>query len=328
MKRQLYLIALSFILSGCSVEGQETSSLANNAAENEALIATTEYGSFPETIEPSEESTDSDGDNYKENYPEWFSELAKSYQLACDSLNKGYSVSIGKSKPEKGSFNDSDIYSYYRINIDMGSAIPNATFQEVNSVLSHSYTISFTDHITTPEIRDVVTLTILALDPSIDLSAAEQLASQLSTSYTGNGSASDVLDCGDYYIFFLDGPTIGTLIGSEYPDLIAKYHKDVNQIPQNLSEYSEASQDILSSPLNKGLPIYVDATVENFIPQTKGFYTLLVKTEDNIPYKFILLFDNFCHRFQEGEHFRFYGIIAADQQIRLEYALKLYTESN
>lgn len=248
-----------------------------------------------------------------DSFPEYFTELVEQYNTIGEENNLSYETPISVSSR----YDKDSNYTEYTFNItslnDSSSEMISLT-QYDNAELKKSFNGYFDDKFDRKTLKDFLTASIMIADKSLSFSDATNAMKNLVNSYKGTGY-SDIYKT-DTYNIFLGKVSISA------SENTAIYMIPVQEINTSVDEslYQAVDYDTLSSPLNSGETVKINATVQSVdYSNSLSPNTMKVFDSDNNTFKIFFMFDYFCKEFEPGESYTFYGVVTKSGGLRLEH---------
>lgn len=150
-------------------------------------------------------------------------------------------------------------------------------------------------------------------NPKISFEQASIDAQNLINSYNGV-DYSDIYRTDTYSILLHDETLINPCTA-----LYVMHNEEINPIV-DINSYSAGTYEIITSPLNAGLPIHIDGVIiDDLITDSIGHSTLNVVDESGNVIVLHLSYPKFCIDLGTNKKYTFYGIVTKNAGLRLEY---------
>lgn len=290
----VFLCVTVISCAGCSQKGETP---VNNTSEVETVTTKSAVEIVPEQ---------------GQNIPD---EILSFYQRYDTVINQN-EMNFILSDIEEDSSGNSNFYRFsLRYETATPTSMPDISFNEQNGSVEKSFCVSLPDNCDNNILKSTIVCTIMATNPDIEYSQAEEYMKRIVNSYTGH-SQSDVIEVGNYKFYISPGE--GGLIP---PELQAISIEEIN-VEIDTSEYKSYTSKEMQVPLNKGEKAHLSGIIKSNYEFDN--YNTLEIISDNETYCIYYNPEKFAGCFSVGQKCDFYGNIAESQDgyagcLRIDY---------
>ena len=250
-----------------------------------------------------------------ERFPDYFNNLIASYNDSAEKYDLNYKHPLSPTFLEE---QDSDSYRY-SYNFGIQSLTDPSSYETVeiketiDENIVKSFKIVFPFDFDNETIRDFLLATIIMANPDIDYQDAISDMQSLINSFDGT-SYSDIYKTKNYSILlnsenWMEPSTV----------LYVMHNSEINpDIDKNA--YPIGTFETISSPLNAGLSVSINATIcGDLNTDSYGHSTLEVVDESGNSFLLHFSYPNFCMDLDSSNECTFYGVITKSSALRLEH---------
>ncbi|WP_343247759.1 hypothetical protein [Diplocloster hominis] len=293
-KYVLFLLTISvFLFSGCGNESNVSQSTPTTESET------------PEAEEV----------EIKKEFPAYYLNLVAHYNNIAKENNLTYEHPVHKILHEEDP-DSSFSYSYNFAIQSTKSAKDCETvmiYEKKDGTLIKSFKANFSDDFDNQTLKDFLFASISIANKNLSKDKALEDMQSLINSYDGK-SISDLYQTDTYTIFLRPRKII------DNNNVVYMCYNEELNVRDESKNYTSADFDMISSPLNSGIDVNINATViSTTYAKDLGADILTVVDESGNEFSIYYMYQNFCFDFKENESYTFYGTITKDSGLRLDY---------
>lgn len=173
----------------------------------------------------------------------------------------------------------------------------NITFNVWEDSVDKSFDVSFDEDFDLASLRQFITMTICATEPTLSYSEAENEMRKIISEYDGN-NISGIFEGEEYYVYVSEPYS-----GKGYR--VAAVHKSEVNTPVEKTEFVTMETDQMLSVMNEGALTYISGVITSVEVDFPTVYVYVVGPE-GCTYRFGTLIDNSLQGFNEEQQYIFY----------------------